>query len=1201
VLTESIHNFKVRRSPQKGGSSGTPPGSHHARFQARIAETFKRYTWPPIKIENGCTGAPIGLPSVESSASASENASRTSSGRLGSAKSNASWYESVKSGGAQILPFTPTQDFVRHYFTPAFKLSGMLLWHSVGTGKTCTAIATASSSFEKEGYSVIYVTRHTLKGDVWKNMFDQVCSVILQERIQKQGLALPEAQAARMRLLQKRWLEPMSYRQFSNMLDGKSKAGAELRQRNGAADPLKKTLVIIDEAHKLFAPDVAGSEKPDMEVIQAAFDRSRDVSGADGVKLLFMTATPYTSQPMDLIRLLNLLRPTTKKFPEDFEAFAERYLDDQGRFTTDGKLQYWDEITGYISYLNREKDLRTFSYPVFHEIHVPMTNYEFDTLIQDVKLQTIEYNKAAQTYQQGMLQHSMKIAEMEKKHKEALKKREAPFLLKHEDCTDTLKVDYIKAVKKHKKQQEADIAQCRKTPNECLTQLTTDYTAAKKALEADMKATKDKEVKKKLERDLKKLKHDFEFDSDECKDAHKKIVDTCIQLTKEEHEKDTLQIPKPDLSACDPILENMKAVLNDEKEHQRHMIERMKQQMDKDTKIDKQRMEQAKKTLDFLNDAFESLLSTDRSQRLRLEKCLNTKPAYQRLLKDDPTLMNVEIESGPAFDEETDTALNSDEIKKNMYLICGHGSEYVESVGARQRMPKDKILVVFPICSRPNYMDMACKFIHEYAKKEHRKLFADPVRNRDRIMQLIQQPMHVYLPGERVPNLSTDLFLIFKKPKEIALFKSGVFRITHLPEIDHNKLPKATHNLGSPLCNPYIGKIATENHFNKAVHHEMYKGNVFKPVQEKKGFAAMQSAHYSLQDIMASVGSGVYYYIGCRSATPVAPELYERILAKSEEQQKAEGRSKRLTDLEKILLHRGENADGSPIRTPSAEPTPTKTPSPPPEIEGERLVKSIKKIEKSIQETQEAFLKRYLQHGDGESKDMDMDAYDDLVVQWANELDAILKTRVKDYTAEEKERMRRKAILNNKKAPVFVSGKEVSAAYHAAHGLLEFFAYLRMHPTDYTVSYKVSTVAKTYRLFSRDATYEYTGEAGKEEKKEGKGKKPKTYKVVVSLTPFGCIPAKMRVADIKCSSERLEKQLLKLLSQNESAIVLPKIPEEWKAMSEDEQRETFKALCRDVWVVLEGIESVGRVETGDTEKKKPTTKAKKPRKSKKVE
>ena len=71
------------------------------------------------------------------------------------------------------ITLTPTQTFIKTYFTPNNINKGILLNHSVGTGKTCAAIST-SVSFVKENYTILWVTRHTLKQDVWKNMFDKV-------------------------------------------------------------------------------------------------------------------------------------------------------------------------------------------------------------------------------------------------------------------------------------------------------------------------------------------------------------------------------------------------------------------------------------------------------------------------------------------------------------------------------------------------------------------------------------------------------------------------------------------------------------------------------------------------------------------------------------------------------------------------------------------------------------------------------------------------------------------------------------------------------------------------------------------------------------------------------------------------------------------------------------------------------------------
>jgi hypothetical protein len=80
-------------------------------------------------------------------------------------------------------------------------------------------------------------------------MFEQVCSM----SIRKLAGPIPADHAERMRLLSDQWaIHPMSYRQFTNMIASENDIYVRLVKRNGSSDPLRKTLIIIDEAHKLF-------------------------------------------------------------------------------------------------------------------------------------------------------------------------------------------------------------------------------------------------------------------------------------------------------------------------------------------------------------------------------------------------------------------------------------------------------------------------------------------------------------------------------------------------------------------------------------------------------------------------------------------------------------------------------------------------------------------------------------------------------------------------------------------------------------------------------------------------------------------------------------------------------------------------------------------------------------------------------------
>jgi hypothetical protein len=291
---------------------------------------------------------------------------------------------SSKGGASSILSFTPTQDFVRHYFSPMAPVKGMLLYHSVGTGKTCSAIAAATTNFEPLGYTILWVTRTTLKNDIWKNMFDQVCHASIRERIAN-GESIPDVQKERMRLLSKAWrIRPMSYKQFSNLVSKKNQFYQQLVKENGEADPLHKTLLIIDEAHKLYGGgDLSSLERPDMAALHEALMNSYAVSGFNSVRVLLMTATPITENPMELVQLINLCKPITNQMPATFAGFSGEYLTEEGTFTDMGRARFLDDIAGYISYLNREKDARQFSQPRVKKVMVPMMSEEQMKYVDD--------------------------------------------------------------------------------------------------------------------------------------------------------------------------------------------------------------------------------------------------------------------------------------------------------------------------------------------------------------------------------------------------------------------------------------------------------------------------------------------------------------------------------------------------------------------------------------------------------------------------------------------------------------------------------------------------------------------------------------------------------------------------------------------------------------------------------------------------
>ena len=340
-------------------------------LRKRIRENFGQYKWDKVKMENLCKGDDVPpnppTPPTTGGYVYGMGGLRGASPPVGGA------------APASVITLTPTQNFLKHYFIPSNPVKGMLLWHSTGSGKTCSAIAAASNEFEKEGYTILWVTRTTLKNDIWKNMFDQVCHEVIRTKLSSGEIAMPSEQPKRMKLLSSSWrIRPMSYKQFSNLVSKQNQLYDTLVKINGPADPLRKTLIIIDEAHKLYGSgDLSSIERPDMKALQTSLLNSYAVSGRDSVRLLLMTATPITTNPLEMIQLLNLCKPIGEQMPTDFDDFSSKYLsEDTGKFSAPGMKLYLDDIAGQVSYLNREKDARQFSQPVLHQIRMPLVKMD---------------------------------------------------------------------------------------------------------------------------------------------------------------------------------------------------------------------------------------------------------------------------------------------------------------------------------------------------------------------------------------------------------------------------------------------------------------------------------------------------------------------------------------------------------------------------------------------------------------------------------------------------------------------------------------------------------------------------------------------------------------------------------------------------------------------------------------------------------
>lgn len=323
-------SFDVREAVELLKSLKNKPFSE---FQDGVAGIYSKFKWESPVIKNGCEQIAAGQP-------------------------------------GKPVSFTKTQDFIRHYLMPDSPFKGILAWHSVGTGKTCMAVAAATTQFEQAGYKILWVTRNALMADVYKNIFGSVCSIPIMKALED-GKLIPADLTAQKRMLSKGWLPPISYRTFQNALQGKNEIG-RLLAKNPNGDPLHKTFLIMDEIHKLQDGDLGANESADFHIIQKYIQDSYAKSHDDSVRPLLMTATPITGSPKELFEIVNTLIERKEQRLMPFEEFRTHFTNQDGAISPQGQAYYLERAKGLVSYLNREYDPTTFAQPNFHKITIQL-------------------------------------------------------------------------------------------------------------------------------------------------------------------------------------------------------------------------------------------------------------------------------------------------------------------------------------------------------------------------------------------------------------------------------------------------------------------------------------------------------------------------------------------------------------------------------------------------------------------------------------------------------------------------------------------------------------------------------------------------------------------------------------------------------------------------------------------------------------
>lgn len=281
---------------------------------------------------------------------------------------------------------SPNQLFVRNFLSFQTPYNSLLLYHGLGSGKTCSAI---SVSEEMRDYlkqlgitqRIIVVASPNVQENFKLQLFDdrklklidglwnlRACTgnKYLKEinPMNMRGLSKEKVIRQIKRIINNSYLF-LGYTEFANYIQNISRVNVEnpKKKKNEVIRKLKKhfsnRLIVIDEVHNIR---ITG-EKQDKKIAQELL---KLVSYVDNLRLLFLSATPMYNSYKEIIWLLNIMNKndnrSTIELKDVFDSNGNLLIGPDG--TNIGEELIKRKSTGYVSFVRGENPY-TFPYRIF--------------------------------------------------------------------------------------------------------------------------------------------------------------------------------------------------------------------------------------------------------------------------------------------------------------------------------------------------------------------------------------------------------------------------------------------------------------------------------------------------------------------------------------------------------------------------------------------------------------------------------------------------------------------------------------------------------------------------------------------------------------------------------------------------------------------------------------------------------------------
>jgi hypothetical protein len=240
-------------------------------------------------------------------------------------------------------PFKPlgNQSFVVRFLSTYTPYDRLLVYHAVGTGKTClfSLLSEAVQDQNPNMLPTLVLTRSEVLQTNAKNEIAETCT---------NGKYIPSRWDPKLKKMisddayLKRFNKLISQRYTFDTWERIAKELAS-QSKEYIREVYSNRVIVIDEAHGLRI-------QPRESKINIYNEIYCLLHTVENCKIILLTATPMRDQPEEIASLLNLLLPEDRAF--DKESFREEYFKD-GIFREDKKAEFKSRIRGLISYVRQ--------------------------------------------------------------------------------------------------------------------------------------------------------------------------------------------------------------------------------------------------------------------------------------------------------------------------------------------------------------------------------------------------------------------------------------------------------------------------------------------------------------------------------------------------------------------------------------------------------------------------------------------------------------------------------------------------------------------------------------------------------------------------------------------------------------------------------------------------------------------------------